>query len=149
MCFLKTINPQKRPAHMHFFQATKPIIAYKLVIVRDGLYISSAQDFPYVKGELYTLDIPLQNVSEVVHLIAICEGFHAYTSAIKGKVRYWSTVSLVKFIIPKGAFYIKDGDGHIVSDQIICTGEIIYPEQQKTKSHGKNKSSKTQSLRRP
>ena len=117
--------------------ADKDIICYKLVkrTKTKGVYKSSFQEFEYIIRQLYTnnLDIRFANKS-IKHYFytdfyKIEEGmFHSYVSHLYPAIlRPLPNHTLLKCIIPKGAYYFKgyfDDCPSYASSQIKILEEI-------------------------
>ena len=116
--------------------ADKDIICYKLVerTKIKGVYKSKYQGFEYVIKQLYTnnLDIRFANKSIKRYFYTgfykIEEGmFHSYTSSMYPILSPSSYYTLLKCIIPKGAYYFEgyfDDAPSYASSQIKILEEI-------------------------
>ena len=116
--------------------ADKDIICYKLVkrTKIKGIYKSSFQGFEYIIRQLYTnnLDIRFANKSIkryfYTRFYKIEEGmFHSYTSSMYPILSPSPHYTLLKCIIPKGAYYFEgyfDDSPSYASSQIKILEEI-------------------------
>lgn len=110
--------------------ADKDIIVYKVGKITNKQFISPYQYYSYTKNELQR-EIKIH--SEITHIIngyyyrVVDEGYHAYLTFRRALNSFYLIGKHIgKFIIPKGSkYYIgDDGDGDIVSSQIIYKGKI-------------------------
>ena len=120
--------------------ADKDIVCYKLVkrTKIKGIYKSSFQGFEYIIRKLYTNNINIRFVNEIVktwcltypHLMYnIDEGmFHSYESRLCPVILSpLPSCALLKCIIPKGAYYFEgyfDDSPSYASSQIKILEEI-------------------------
>ena len=114
--------------------ADKDIICYKLVkrTKTKGVYKSSFQEFEYIIRQLYTnyFDIKYADmfIKRRYNLFAIEEGmFHSYASNVYFILKPLQYCTLLKCIIPKGAYYFKGYYGNYpsyASSQIKILEEI-------------------------
>ena len=114
--------------------ADKDIICYKLVkrTKIKGIYKSSFQGFEYIIRQLYTnyFDIKYADmfIKRRYNLFAIEEGmFHSYASNVYFILKPLQYCTLLKCIIPKGAYYFKGYYGNYpsyASSQIKILEEI-------------------------
>ena len=118
--------------------ADKDIVCYKLVerTKIKGVYKSSFQGFEYVIRQLYTNNIKIELSYKLIkykvlfgHFIE--EGmFHSYVSHLYPEIlRPLPNHTLLKCIIPKGAYYFKgyfDDSPSYASSQIKILEEIKY-----------------------
>ena len=94
--------------------ADKDIVCYKMVTKSriKGVYISEYRRFKYITEKLYTNNIDIKNSETVLKTISPLIGiysisdfmFHSYKSPYKYSLR---ADTLVKCIIPKGAYYFE------------------------------------------
>ena len=114
--------------------ADKDIVCYKMVTKSriKGVYISEYRRFKYKKEKLYTNNIDIKNSEIVLKTISPLIGvysilgfmFHSYQSPYKYSLR---ADTLVKCIIPKGAYYFEGGHNGLrgyASSQIKILEEI-------------------------
>ena len=118
--------------------ADKDIICYKLVkrTKIKGVYKSSFQEFEYVIRQLYinNFDIKLsyfliKHISIIGSSITYIEEgmFHSYTNYMPFMVANFTDESILKCIIPKGAYYFEgyfDESPSYASSQIKILEEI-------------------------
>lgn len=111
-------------------QAEENMKVWKIVYPTSGptpTVLSAVQDFPYRLGKKYTM--PLEDITRDmdVEISAIIEyniytGFHSYETEGRARYEYWAwpnKVCMAECTIPKGAMYMTDGCGCIVSNEII------------------------------
>lgn len=94
--------------------ADKDIVCYKMVTKSriKGTYVSEYRRFKYITEKLYTNNIDIKNSEIVLKTISPLLGvysisdfmFHSYQSPYKYSLR---ADTLVKCIIPKGAYYFE------------------------------------------
>ena len=94
--------------------ADKDIVCYKMVTKSriKGVYISEYRRFKYITEKLYTNNIDIKNSEIVLKTISPLIGvysisdfmFHSYQSPYKYSLH---ADTLVKCIIPKGAYYFE------------------------------------------
>ena len=120
--------------------ADKDIVCYKLVEKTKikGIYKSYFQEFEYIIRQLYTNNLDIKFVNGIIKnlcplfphygIYAIEEGmFHSYMNYLPFKLSISPDESILKCIIPKGAYYYE---GHFnyfpsyVSSQIKILEEI-------------------------
>ena len=114
--------------------ADKDIICYKMVTKSriKGVYISEYRRFKYITEKLYTNNIDIKNseivfktISPLIGVYSISDFmFHSYQSPYKYSLR---ADTLVKCIIPKGAYYYEgyfDDSPSYASSQIKILEEI-------------------------
>ena len=114
--------------------ADKDIICYKLVKRTEikGVYKSNIQRFEYIIRQLYTnyFDIKYADmlIKKRYNLFAIENGmFHSYASNVYFILKPLQYCTLLKCIIPKGAYYFKGYYGNYpsyASSQIKILKEI-------------------------
>ena len=114
--------------------ADKDIICYKLVKRTEikGVYKSNIQRFEYIIRQLYTNYFDIKYVDMLIkrryNLFAIEEGmFHSYASNVYFILKPLQYCTLLKCIIPKGAYYFKGYYGNYpsyASSQIKILEEI-------------------------
>ena len=114
--------------------ADKDIICYKLVKRTEikGVYKSNIQRFEYIIRQLYTnyFDIKYADmfIKRRYNLFAIEEGmFHSYASNVYFILKPLQYCTLLKCIIPKGAYYFEgyfSGSLSYASSQIKILEEI-------------------------
>ena len=118
--------------------ADKDIICYKMVTKYriKGVYLSEYQSFEYIIGRLYTNNIDVKHSEALLQTIyrkdtsltgiySISDFmFHSYQSPYKYSIR---ADTIVKCVIPKGAYYFKgyfDDCPSYASSQIKILEEI-------------------------
>ena len=114
--------------------ADKDIICYKLVKRTEikGVYKSNIQRFEYIIRQLYTNYFDIKYVDMLIkrryNLFAIENGmFHSYASNVYFILKPLQYCTLLKCIIPKGAYYFKGYYGNYpsyASSQIKILEEI-------------------------
>ena len=120
--------------------ADKDIICYKLVerTKIKGVYKAQYQEFEYIIRQLYTNNLDIKFVDRIIKnlcpsfphhgVYAIEEGmFHSYTSSMYPILSPSSYYTLLKCIIPKGAYYFEGRHNGILgytSSQIKILEEI-------------------------
>ena len=114
--------------------ADKDIICYKLVKRTEikGIYKSNIQKFEYITRQLYTNYFDIKYVDMLIkrryNLFAIENGmFHSYASNVYFILKPLQYCTLLKCIIPKGAYYFKGYYGNYpsyASSQIKILEEI-------------------------
>ena len=100
--------------------ADKDIICYKLVEKTKikGIYKSYFQEFEYIIRQLYTNNLDIKFVDRIIKnlcpsfphhgVYAIEEGmFHSYTNYMPFELLSSPDETILKCIIPKGAYYYK------------------------------------------
>ena len=126
--------------HLYPKIADKDIICYKMVerTKIKGIYKSSFQGFEYIIRKLYTNNINIRFVNDIVKtwcltypylMYNIDEGmFHSYESRLYPVILSpLPSCALLKCIIPKGAYYFEgyfDGSPSYASSQIKILEEI-------------------------
>ena len=114
--------------------ADKDIVCYKLVkrTKIKGVYKSNIQRFEYTIRQLYTNYFDIKYVDMLIkrryNLFAIENGmFHSYASNVYFILKPLQYCTLLKCIIPKGAYYFKGYYGNYpsyASSQIKILEEI-------------------------
>ena len=116
--------------------ADKDIVCYKLVkrTKIKGIYKSNFQRFQYVIRKLYTNNVDIRFAKKSIQryfytgFYKIEEGmFHSYTSSMYPILGPSSYYTLLKCIIPKGAYYFEGLFNHFpsyASSQIKILEEI-------------------------
>ena len=120
--------------------ADKDIVCYKLVEKTKikGIYKSYFQEFEYIIRQLYTNNLDIKFVNEIIKnlcpsfphygVYTIEEGmFHSYTNYLPFKLSISPDESILKCIIPKGAYYYEGHSNYFpsyVSSQIKILEEI-------------------------
>ena len=120
--------------------ANKDIVCYKLVkrTKIKGIYKSSFQKFEYVIRQLYTNNLDIRFADKVIKnlcpsyphhgIYAIEEGmFHSYTNYMPFELFTSPDETILKCIIPKGAYYFEgyfDDCPSYASSQIKILEEI-------------------------
>ena len=114
--------------------ADKDIVCYKLVKRTEikGVYKSNIQRFEYIIRQLYTNYFDIKYVDMLIkrryNLFAIEEGmFHSYASNVYFILKPLQYCTLLKCIIPKGAYYFEgyfDDCPSYASSQIKILEEI-------------------------
>ena len=108
--------------------ANKNIICYKLVkrTKVKGIYESIFQKFEYIIKKLYTNNISIECSNSVIKHFKIqdIEGrdyyieegmFHSYANCSDSALNHAPDEFIVKWIIPKGAYYYKGNYGGLTS----------------------------------
>ena len=116
--------------------ADKDIICYKLVkrTKTKGIYKSSFQGFEYIIRQLYTNNLDIRFANKIIkysfykRFYIIKEGmFHSYASNLYPILSPLPHCTLLKCIIPKGAYYYEgyfDYSPSYASSQIKILEEI-------------------------
>ena len=95
--------------------ADKDIICYKLVkrTKIKGVYESNFQGFEYIIRQLYTNNLDIRFANKSIKRFITCfykiekDMFHSYTSSIYPMLSPSPYYTLLKCIIPKGAYYYE------------------------------------------
>ena len=108
--------------------ADKDIVCYKIVDKTKikGIYKSSFQEFEYIIRQLYTNNLDIKFVDRIIKNLCppypqygtyvIEEGmFHSYTNYMPFMVANFTDESILKCIIPKGAYYYEGHFHHFTS----------------------------------
>lgn len=137
MCWLGTEAVQKI--------AEKDFYVYKIGrVIWNGIFVSCIKNFDYIpKFRNRTIFIIVQIPCRGTCVIQ--EGYHSYkwiafddinpherclylgnyNSALKENISLYKHCCIATFIVPKGATYIINTKGEIVSDKIIYTGRYL------------------------
>lgn len=122
------------------YYAAYDMVVYKICINSDNGLLSLFYSYPYKLGQL-NKPIQLQPIiRKGADWFSIEQGYHSFKKFLK-KEPALNSISycyfkkqmiligirevIVEFIIPKGTAYYENNDGEIVSENIICTGNII------------------------
>ena len=106
--------------HLELKIADKDIVCYKLIkrTKIKGVYKASFQEFEYIIRQLYTNNLDIKFVDRIIknlcpsfphHCVyAIEEGmFHSYTNYMPFELLSSPDETILKCIIPKGAYYYE------------------------------------------